>query len=97
MRTENKQFKKVLSVILSICMLLSIVPSMVFAEGSETGWTQDEATNSTGCVNELVDGWVHLKSGPNNGNAATGTTPAVFVSDTMTGGKWAKSSLLLNL
>lgn len=95
MRTENKQFKKVLSVILSICMLLSIVPSMVFAEGSETGWTQDEATNSTGCVNELVDGWVHLKSGPNNGNAATGTTPAVFVSDTMTGGKMGEIKLAI--
>lgn len=95
MRTENKQFKKVLSVILSICMLLSIVPSMVFAEGSETGWTQDEATNSTGCVNELVDGWVHLKSGPNNGNAATGTTPAVFVSDTMTGGKAGEIKLAI--
>lgn len=95
MRTENKQFKKVLSVILSICMLLSIVPSMVFAEGSETGWTQDEATNSTGCVNELVDGWVHLKSGPNNGNAATGTTPAVFVSDTMTGGKTGEIKLAI--
>lgn len=95
MRTENKQFKKVLSVILSICMLLSIVPSMVFAEGSETGWTQDEATNSTGCVNELVDGWVHLKSGPNNGNAATGTTPAVFVSDTMTGGKFGTVNLAI--
>lgn len=95
MRTENKQFKKVLSVILSICMLLSIVPSMVFAEGSETGWTQDEATNSTGCVNELVDGWVHLKSGPNNGNAATGTTPAVFVSDTMTGGNMGEIKLAI--
>lgn len=95
MITENKQFKKVLSVILSICMLLSIVPSMVFAEGSETGWTQDEATNSTGCVNELVDGWVHLKSGPNNGNAATGTTPAVFVSDTMTGGKFGTVNLAI--
>ena len=96
MRTENKQFKKVLSVILSICMLLSIVPSMVFAEGSETGWTQDETTNSTGCVNELVDGWVHLKSGPNNGNAVTGTnTPAVFVSDTMTGGKFGTVNLAI--
>ena len=95
MRTENKQFKKVLSVILSICMLLSIVPSMVFAEGSETGWTQDEATDSTGCVNELVDGWVHLKSGPNNGNDATGTTPAVFVSDTMTGGKFGTVNLAI--
>lgn len=95
MRTENKQFKKVLSVILSICMLLSIVPSMVFAEGSETGWTQDPATDSTGCVNELVDGWVHLKSGPNNGNAATGTTPAVFVSDTMTGGKFGTVNLAI--
>lgn len=95
MRTENKQFKKVLSVILSICMLLSIVPSMVFAEGSETGWTQDEATDSTGCVNELVDGWVHLKSGPNNGNDATGKTPAVFVSDTMTGGKFGTVNLAI--
>ena len=95
MRTENKQFKKVLSVILSICMLLSIVPSMVFAEGEGTGWTQDPATDSTGCVNELVDGWVHLKSGPNNGNAATGTTPAVFVSDTMTGGKFGTVNLAI--
>lgn len=95
MRTENKQFKKVLSVILSICMLLSIVPSMVFAEGEGTGWTQDEATDSTGCVNELVDGWVHLKSGPNNGNAATGTTPAVFVSDTMTGGNMGEIKLAI--
>lgn len=96
MRTENKQFKKVLSVILSICMLLSIVPSMVFAEGEGSGWTQDEATNSTGCVNELVDGWVHLKSGPNNGNAVTGTnTPAVFVSDTMTGGKFGTVNLAI--
>lgn len=95
MRTENKQFKKVLAVILSICMLLSIVPTMVFAEGEGTGWTQDPATDSTGCVNELVDGWVHLKSGPNNGNASTGTTPAVFVSDTMTGGDMGEIKLAI--
>ena len=68
MRTENKQFKKVLSVILSICMLLSIVPSMVFAEGEGSGWTQ-EKSDTTDVINELTeDGWWHFKSGPNNGN-----------------------------
>jgi len=84
MRTENKQFKKVLSVILSICMLLSIVPSMVFAEGEGSGWTQ-EKSDTTGVINELTeDGWWHFKSGPNNGNNPNPTkNPATFVNDTM--------------
>lgn len=84
MRTENKQFKKVLSVILSICMLLSIVPSMVFAEGEGSGWTQ-EKSDTTGVINELTeDGWWHFKSGPNNGNNPNpSNNPATFVNDTM--------------
>lgn len=85
MRTENKQFKKVLSVILSICMLLSIVPTMVFAEGESSGWTQ-EKSDTTGVINELTsDGWWHFKSGPNNGNNPNpDKNPATFVNDTMT-------------
>lgn len=84
MRTENKQFKKVLSVILSICMLLSIVPSMVFAEGEGSGWTQ-EKSDTTDVINELTeDGWWHFKSGPNNGNNPNPSkNPATFVNDTM--------------
>ncbi len=84
MRTENKQFKKVISVILSICMLLSIVPTMVFAEGEGSGWTQ-EKSDTTGVINELTeDGWWHFKSGPNNGNNPSPTkNPATFVNDTI--------------
>lgn len=58
--------KKILSIVLTLCMVMSLIPAVVFAAADDVTFTAIDGTGGTG-----KEGFAKLLDGNNSGSSAT--------------------------